>query len=124
MMAPRKIAQNLKEAVGQFTAELLAFWAVVTGWVGVRRERVRRSDALTALETAAVTLDRLTPTSEVRYARTRLDAAYTALVVGDVVAVDSLYCAPPWVPPSSPPSAASPADSSSVRMCVDKGDEA
>lgn len=124
MMAPRKI-ENLKEAVGQFTAELLAFWAVVTGWVTARRERRHVSEALAAIDAAAVALDRLTPTGEVRYAKRRIDAAYAAMVVGDVVAVDSLYCAPaPWAPPSSPPSAPSPADSSSVRMCVDKGDEA
>ncbi|MBE6482053.1 MAG: hypothetical protein E7Z94_06725 [Actinomyces ruminicola] len=115
-MAPRKIAQNLKEAVGQFTAELLAFWAVVTGWVTGRRERACRANALTALETASVALDRLALTGEVRYAKRRIDAAYAAMVVGDVVAVDSLYCAPPWAPPS----AVSPAESPEVRMCSDE----
>ncbi|RAX19462.1 hypothetical protein DRB06_13400 [Actinomyces sp. Z5] len=120
-MAPRKI-ENLKEAVAQFTAKLLALWAVVTGWVGVRRERVRRSEALAALDAAAVALDKLAPTGEVRYARRRLDAAYAALVVGDVITVDSLYCAPLWAPPSAP-SAASPAESPEVRTVVGNGGE-
>lgn len=111
------------EAITKTRAGLVTAWSKSTAALrrvfAARRADARRADALTALETAAVALDRLTLTGEVRYARTRLDAAYTALVVGDVVAVDSLYCAPPWAPPS-PPSAASPAAASPVRMCSDE----